>query len=82
MLKANEAWAIAKKHSKCAEQLAEIEVLIREEAERGMACTWWYHENMTGYELKILAEKLEEFGYTAIAGDGVIYISWRDAGKE
>ena len=82
MLKANEAWIIAKNHSKYAEQLAQIEELIRSEAERGMACTWWYCENMTSYERKILAEKLEEFGYTAAVGDDVIYINWRNAGKE
>lgn len=82
MLKANEAWAITKKHDKYAEQLAQIEELIRDEAERGMACAWWYCENITGYEREILAEKLEEFGYTATASDDVIYISWRNAGKE
>ena len=82
MLKANEAWAIAKKHNKYAEQLAQIEVHIRNEAERGMACTWWYCENMTNYERKILAERLEEFGYAATTSDNVIYISWRNAGKE
>lgn len=82
MLKANEAWIIAKNHDKYAEQLAQIEVLIREAAEDGAICTWWYCENMTAYERKILVKRLEEFGYDATVGDGVIYISWRNAGKE
>lgn len=82
MLKATEAWTITKKHDKYAEQLAQIEELIRSEAERGMACTWWYCENMTAYERKILVKRLEEFGYDATIGDGVIYINWRNAGKE
>ena len=82
MLKANEAWTITKKYDKYAEQLAQIEVLIRNEAERGGACTWWYCENMIDYERKILAKRLEEFGYAVTAGDGVIYINWRNASKE
>ena len=82
MLKANEAWIITKKYDKYAEQLAQIEVLIRDEAERGGACIWWHCENMTDYEREILAVRLEEFGYTAIIGDRVIHINWRNAGKE
>lgn len=82
MLKATEAWTITKRHDKYAEQLARIEVLIRNEAERGGACTWWYCENMTDYERKILAKRLEEFGYATTAGDGVIYINWRNAKLE
>ena len=82
MLKATEAWTITKKHDKYAEQLAQIEVLIRDEAERGGAFTWWYCENMTNYERKILVKRLEEFGYDITIGDGVIYINWRNASKE
>ena len=82
MLKANEAWTITKKYDKYAEQLAQIEVLIRDEAERGGACALWYCENMTDHERKILAKRLEEFGYVITAGDGVIYINWRNASKE
>lgn len=82
MLKASEAWTITKKYDKYAEQLAQIEVLIRDEAERGGACTWWYCENMIDYERKILAKRLEEFGYATTAGEGVIYINWRNASKE
>ena len=81
MLKANEAWTITKKYDKYAEQLARIEVLIRDEAERGDYCTWWYCENMTDFERKILVKRLEEFGYAATAGDSMIYINWRDASK-
>lgn len=43
---------------------------------------WWYCENMTDYERKILAKRLEEFGYAATAGEGVIYINWRDAKED
>lgn len=82
MLKATEAWAITKKCDKYAEQLAQIEVVIRDEAERGGACTWWYCENMTDYERKILVKRLEEFGYVATASDCVIHINWRNASKE
>ena len=82
MLKASEAWTITKKHDNYAEQLAQIEVLVRDEAEHGGACTWWYCENMTDYERKILTERLEEFGYITDIGDGVIYINWRNASKE
>ena len=82
MLKANEAWTITKKYDKYAEQLAQIEVVIRDEAEHGGAHTWWYCGNMTDYERKILAKRLQEFGYTATAGDGIIYINWRNASKE
>ena len=82
MLKASEAWTITKKYDKYGEQLAQIEVVIRDEAERGSGCTWWHCENMTDYERKILVKRLEEFGYAATAGDGVIYINWRNAGKE
>lgn len=82
MLKATEAWTITKKYDKYAEQLAQIEVLVRNEAERGGACAWWYCENMTDYERRILVERLEEFGYRATAGRDVIYINWRNAGKE
>ena len=77
MLKASEAWTITKRYDKYAEQLAQIEVLIRNEAERGGACTWWYCENMADYERKILAKRLEEFGYTATASDRVIHINWQ-----
>ena len=79
MLKATEAWTITKKSDKYAEQLAQIEVLIRDEAERGGACTWWYCENMTDYERIVLAKRLEEFGYVVTAGDSAIYINWRNA---
>lgn len=82
MLKASEAWTITKKYDKYAEQLAQIEVLIRDEAERGGSVTWWYCENMTDYERKILAERLGEFGHITDVGDGVIYINWRNASKE
>ena len=82
MLKANEAWTITKKYDRYAEQLAQIEVLIRDEAERGGACTWWYCENMTEYERKILAKRLEDFGYSTTVGREVIYINWRNASKE
>ena len=82
MLKATEAWTITKKYDKYAEQLAQIEVLIRDEAERGGACTWWHCKNMTNYEQEILADRLEEFGYATTAGDGVIYINWRNVSKE
>ena len=82
MLKATEAWTITKKYDKYAEQLAQIEVLIRDEAERGGARTWWHCKNMTDYEREILADRLEEFGYATTAGDGVIYINWRNASKE
>ena len=80
MLKANEAWTITKKYDKYAEQLAQIEGVIREEAERGGCVTWWYCENMTNYERKNLAKRLEDFGYVTSAGKDVIYINWR--GKE
>ena len=82
MLKATEAWAITKKCDKYAEQLAQIEVVIRDEAERGGACTWWYCENMTDFERRNLVERLKEFGYKATAGEETIYINWRNAGKE
>lgn len=82
MLKANEAWTITKKYDKYAEQLTHIEVLIREEAERGNVCAWWYCEDMVDYERKILAKRLEEFGYRAAVGKETIYINWRDASKE
>lgn len=82
MLRATEAWTITKKYDKYAEQLAQIEVLIRNEAERGGACTWWYCENMIECERKILVKRLEEFGYAVTVGDGVIYINWRNASKE
>jgi hypothetical protein len=82
MLKANEAWAITEKSDKYEEQLAQIEVLIQNEAERGGACTWWYCENMAGYEREILVKRLEEFGYVVTTGKDVIYIDWRDASKE
>ena len=82
MLKAKEAWTITKKCDKYAEQLAQIEVLIRDKAERGGACTWWHCENMTDYEREILAKRLEEFGYKATAGEETIYINWRNASKE
>lgn len=79
MLKASEAWAITKKSDRYAEKLAEIEVAIRDEAERGGACTWWYCENMTNHEQKILARRLEEFGYTVTPGRDTIYIHWNNA---
>ena len=82
MLKANEAWTITKKYDKYTEQLAQIEVLIRDEAERGGARTWWHCKNMTDYEREILAKILEEFGYATTAGDSMIYINWRNASKE
>lgn len=82
MLKATEAWAITKKYDKYAEQLAEIEVAIQDEAERGWYCTWWYCENMAEHERKILAKRLEEFGYAATVGKDRIYINWRNASKE
>lgn len=82
MLKATEAWTITKKYDKYAEQLAQIEVLIRDEAERGDYCTWWHCENMTDFERINLVERLKEFGYVATAGGGVIYINWRNASKE
>ena len=82
MLKANEAWTITKKYDKYAEQLAQIEVLIRDEAERGGVCIWWYCENMADYEREILVKRLEEFGYVVTVGDRVIHINWRNAGKE
>ena len=82
MLKATEAWTITKKCDKYAEQLAQIEVLIRDEAECGGSSTWWYCENMTGYERKILAKRLEEFGYATSVSRDTIYIGWRDASKE
>lgn len=82
MLKANEAWTITKKHDKYAEQLAQIEALIRDEAERGGACTWWHCENMTDYERRNLVERLKEFRYKATAGEETIYINWRNASKE
>ena len=72
MLKASEAWTITKKYDKYAEQLAQIEVVIRDEAERGGACTWWHCENMAEYERKILAKRLEEFGYAVTVGDIMI----------
>ena len=79
MIKAAEAWALTKKYDKYAEQLAQIEELIRDEAERGGSYTWWYCENMGDYERKILAERLEEFGYVTTVGDNVIYINWTNA---
>ena len=82
MLKASEAWAITKKSDKYTEQLAQIEALIRDEAERGGSSTWWYCENMTGYERKILAKRLEEFGYIVTVGKDAIYINWRNTSKE
>lgn len=82
MLKASEAWAITRESDKYTEQLSMIEQEIRKEAERGESSTWWYCENMTIYERKILAKRLEEFGYATSAGDGVIYINWRNPNKE
>lgn len=82
MLKASEAWAITKKSDKYTAQLGMIEQEIQKEAERGESSTWWYCENMTDYERKILAKRLEEFGYTTSASDSVIYINWRNASKE
>ena len=82
MLKATEAWTITKKYDKYAEQLSQIEVIIRDEAERSGACTWWHCENMTDYERETLVKRLEEFGYAATAGDSMIYINWRNASKE
>lgn len=79
MIKATEAWELTKKHDKYAEQLAQIEVLIQNEAEHGGSYTWWYCENMGKYEQKKLAERLEEFGYTITIGDNVIYINWTNA---
>ena len=82
MLKAFEAWALTMKHDKYVEQLDMIEQEIRKEAEHGESSTWWYCENMTNYERKILAKRLEEFGYAISVGDGVIYINWCDVSKE
>lgn len=82
MLKASEAWAITKKSDKYTEQLSMIEQEIRKEAERGGSSTWWYCENMTDYERKILAKRLEEFGYIVTIGYRVIHINWRDVNKE
>lgn len=82
MLKASEAWATTKKYDKYTGQLAQIELAIREEAERGGSATWWYCGNMTDYERKNLAERLGEFGYVTDVSDGVIYINWRNASKE
>lgn len=82
MLKASEAWAITKESDKYTEQLSMIEREIRKEAKRGESSTWWYCENMTDYERKILTKRLEEFGYATSAGDGVIYINWRNPNKE
>lgn len=79
MLKASEAWAITKKNDKYAEQLAQIEVAIREEAERGGSVTWWYCENMTACERENLVKRLEGFGYTATPGRDTIYIHWNNA---
>ena len=58
MLKASEALAIAKKHDKYAEQLAQIDTLIRDEAERGGAWTMWYCKNMNDYEQKNFGKKI------------------------
>ena len=82
MLKAAEAWAITKKSDKYTEQLSMIEREIQKEAERGGSSTWWYCENMTDYERKILTKRLEEFGYVATTSDSVIHINWRNASKE
>ena len=82
MLKANEAWTITKEHDKYTEKLIQIEALIRNAAEHGSTCTWWYCENMTDYERKNLAKRLEEFGYVITVSESVIYINWRDASKE
>ena len=82
MLKATAAWAITKKYDKYAEQLTEIEALIRYDAEHGKDCMWWYCKNMTDYERKILAKRLEEFGYAVTVGKDAIYINWRNASKE
>lgn len=79
MLKASEAWAITKKNDKYAEQLAQIEIAIREEAEHGGSVTWWYCDNMTAYERENLARRLEEFGYTVTPGRDTIYIHWNNA---
>ena len=79
MIKATEAWELTKKYDKYAEQLAQIEVLIQNEAEHGGSYTWWYCENMGKYEQKKLAERLEELGYAITAGDNVIYINWTNA---
>jgi dTDP-4-amino-4,6-dideoxygalactose transaminase len=82
MLKASEAWALTKKYDKYAEQLTEIEEVIKQEAERGESCTWWYCENMTAHERNKLAERLKEFGYVTHAGGGTIYINWRNAKED
>jgi hypothetical protein len=37
---------------------------------------------MINYERKILAKRLEEFGYTITVDMDTIYINWRDASKE
>lgn len=57
MIKATEAWELTKKYDKYAEQLAQIETLIRDEAEHGGSYTWWYCENMTDYERKNFGKK-------------------------
>lgn len=82
MLKASEAWIITKEHDKYTAQLSMIEQEIQKAAKRGESSTWWCCENMTDYERKILAKRLEEFGYTTSVGDNVIYINWRDVRKE
>ena len=82
MLKASEAWALTKKYDKYAEQLTEIEEVIKQEAERGGNATWWYCENMTAYERIKLAERLKEFGYITRAGEDTIYINWRNAKED
>ena len=82
MLKASEAWAITKKSDKYTQQLSMIEQEIQKEAERGGSSIWWYCENMTDYDRKILTKRLEEFGYAIRGGDSVIYINWRNVNKE
>lgn len=79
MLKASEAWAPTKKYDKYAEQLAEIDLVIREEAMRGHSITYWYCDNMTACERENLVKRLEEFGYTATPGRDTIYIHWNNA---
>lgn len=82
MLKASEAWALTKKYDKYVEQLAEIDLVIREEAMRGHSITYWYCDNMTDYERKELAERLKEFGYITNADKDTIYIKWCNAKED
>lgn len=82
MLKATEAWALTKKYDKYAEQLADIDLIIREEAMRGHGIAYWYCDNITDYERRELAERLKEFGYRTNTDKDTIYINWRNASKE